>query len=302
MTVQSFGARLHESMRTRGRLCVGIDPHAALLAQWGLADDVAGLERFALTAVEAIAPVAGVVKPQSAFFERFGSRGIAVLERVIAESRAGRRAGPAGREAGRHRLHHPGLRRCLPRPRLDPGGGRDHRQPVPRLRVPGADGGDRPSARCGTLRAGPHLQPRGVAGAVRGVRRPQRGGHRPGPAARAQPRRGADGRLRSRWWARPWPRSRRTSTSTARSWLPGSARRAGRSPTCGGSSARAAPSVLPSSSREVLSAGPDTGALRDAVLRGNEAVAGPGGVSPAGSGWWTSPALSPPSIAARGAS
>ncbi len=29
-----------------------------------------------------------VVKPQSAFYERFGSRGIAVLERVVAESRA----------------------------------------------------------------------------------------------------------------------------------------------------------------------------------------------------------------------
>ena len=46
------------------------------------------LERFALTVVEAVAPVVGVVKPQSAFYERFGSRGIAVLERVIAESRA----------------------------------------------------------------------------------------------------------------------------------------------------------------------------------------------------------------------
>lgn len=82
-----FGARLHDAMRSRGRLCVGIDPHASLLEAWGLTDDVAGLERFALGAVEAIAPVAAVVKPQSAFFERFGSRGVAVLERVISESR-----------------------------------------------------------------------------------------------------------------------------------------------------------------------------------------------------------------------
>ncbi|MBA3781571.1 MAG: orotidine-5'-phosphate decarboxylase, partial [Nocardioides sp.] len=59
-----------------------------LLHDWGLNDDVAGLERFALTVVEAVAPVVGVVKPQSAFYERFGSRGVAVLERVIAESRA----------------------------------------------------------------------------------------------------------------------------------------------------------------------------------------------------------------------
>ncbi len=38
--------------------------------------------------VEAVAPYVSVVKPQSAFYERFGSRGVAVLERVIAESRA----------------------------------------------------------------------------------------------------------------------------------------------------------------------------------------------------------------------
>ncbi|KQP67242.1 orotidine-5'-phosphate decarboxylase [Nocardioides sp. Leaf285] len=71
----------------RGRLCVGIDPHAALLRAWGLDDDVAGLERFALSATEALAPYCSVLKPQSAFFERFGSRGVAVLERVVATAR-----------------------------------------------------------------------------------------------------------------------------------------------------------------------------------------------------------------------
>ena len=84
----TFGARLHAAIADRGPFCVGIDPHAALLRDWGLSDDVAGLESFAMGVVEAVAPVASVVKPQSAFFERFGSRGIAVLERVIAESRA----------------------------------------------------------------------------------------------------------------------------------------------------------------------------------------------------------------------
>ncbi|RYB91804.1 orotidine-5'-phosphate decarboxylase [Nocardioides oleivorans] len=83
-----FGTRLAQAIEERGRFCVGIDPHVALLEEWGLADDVASLERFALTVVEAVAPVVGVVKPQSAFYERFGSRGIAVLERVVAESRA----------------------------------------------------------------------------------------------------------------------------------------------------------------------------------------------------------------------
>ncbi len=84
----TFGTRVHAAIAARGPLCAGIDPHAALLREWGLADDVAGLERFALTAVEGLAPHVSVVKPQSAFYERFGSRGIAVLERVIAESRA----------------------------------------------------------------------------------------------------------------------------------------------------------------------------------------------------------------------
>ena len=84
----TFGSRLHAAIEARGSFCVGIDPHSALLLDWGLTDDVAGLETFALTVVEAVAPYVSVVKPQSAFYERFGSRGIAVLERVIAESRA----------------------------------------------------------------------------------------------------------------------------------------------------------------------------------------------------------------------
>ena len=83
-----FGARFAAALAERGQFCVGIDPHAGLLREWGLDDTVEGLERFALTAVEAVAPYCSVVKPQSAFYERFGSRGIAVLERVIAESRA----------------------------------------------------------------------------------------------------------------------------------------------------------------------------------------------------------------------
>src|SRR3954465_15742606 len=84
----TFGARLHAAMRDRGPLCAGIDPHAGLLHEWDLDDDVAGLERFAMTAAEALAPGVAVVKPQSAFYGRFGSRGIAVLERLITTCRA----------------------------------------------------------------------------------------------------------------------------------------------------------------------------------------------------------------------
>ncbi|MBI3689005.1 MAG: orotidine-5'-phosphate decarboxylase [Actinobacteria bacterium] len=86
--VEAFGSRLHAALVRRGPLCVGIDPHPELLAAWRVGSDVAGLERFTLGAVEALADRVAVVKPQAAFFERYGARGIAVLERVIAAARA----------------------------------------------------------------------------------------------------------------------------------------------------------------------------------------------------------------------
>ncbi|MFD4206645.1 orotidine-5'-phosphate decarboxylase [Micromonospora tulbaghiae] len=85
--METFGARLHRAVAERGPLCVGIDPHPGLLAAWGLSDDVAGLERFCATVVEAIGDRVAVVKPQSAFFERFGARGVGVLESTIRQLR-----------------------------------------------------------------------------------------------------------------------------------------------------------------------------------------------------------------------
>jgi orotidine-5'-phosphate decarboxylase len=79
----SFGVRLRAATDRLGPLCVGIDPHRPLVEEWGLTYDLPGLERFAMTCVEAFAGHVAVVKPQSAFFEVFGSAGIAVLERTI---------------------------------------------------------------------------------------------------------------------------------------------------------------------------------------------------------------------------
>jgi orotidine-5'-phosphate decarboxylase len=87
LATKTFGERLHHAVAERGPLCVGIDPHASLLSDWGLPDTVAGLESFAFTVVEALADRVAVLKPQSAFFERFGSRGIHVLESTIRQSR-----------------------------------------------------------------------------------------------------------------------------------------------------------------------------------------------------------------------
>jgi orotidine-5'-phosphate decarboxylase len=81
--IESFGARLRVAMDEIGPICAGIDPHPGLLAHWGLDESVQGLERFAMTCVEAFAGTVAVVKPQSAFFERFGSAGVAVLERTL---------------------------------------------------------------------------------------------------------------------------------------------------------------------------------------------------------------------------
>ncbi|MFF0267341.1 orotidine-5'-phosphate decarboxylase [Kribbella sp. NPDC004536] len=77
-----FGASLRAAMDTRGPLCVGIDPHAHLLDAWGLPDTVEGLASFTYGVVDALADRVAVFKPQSAFFERFGSAGVAVLEQA----------------------------------------------------------------------------------------------------------------------------------------------------------------------------------------------------------------------------
>ncbi|MDQ7907977.1 orotidine-5'-phosphate decarboxylase [Phytohabitans sp. ZYX-F-186] len=81
--METFGARLRRAMDERGPLCVGVDPHPSLLAAWGLRDDPDGLATFCGRVVAAVEDRVAIVKPQSAFFERHGSRGIATLESTI---------------------------------------------------------------------------------------------------------------------------------------------------------------------------------------------------------------------------
>jgi orotidine-5'-phosphate decarboxylase len=84
---QTFGERLQEHIRELGPLCVGVDPSSQLLLTWERTDSVEGLEFFALAVLEAVIGVAVAIKPQVAFFERFGSSGYRVLERLITEAR-----------------------------------------------------------------------------------------------------------------------------------------------------------------------------------------------------------------------
>lgn len=82
-----FGQRLTQALAEYGPLCVGLDPHPHLLAQWDLADDPAGLREFSLRALDAAAGRCAAVKPQSAFYERHGAAGVAVLEETLAACR-----------------------------------------------------------------------------------------------------------------------------------------------------------------------------------------------------------------------
>lgn len=82
-----FGSRMKAARDAYGPLCAGIDPHASLLEKWGLPDSVDGLERFAAICTEAFAGQVGFIKPQSAFFERFGARGVMILETLLQDFR-----------------------------------------------------------------------------------------------------------------------------------------------------------------------------------------------------------------------
>lgn len=61
---------------------MGIDPHAALLEAWGLEDSILGLEKFANLTLDAAVGRVGIIKPQVSFFERHGSAGFLVLEKL----------------------------------------------------------------------------------------------------------------------------------------------------------------------------------------------------------------------------
>lgn len=82
-----FGQRLQQAVAEHGPIVAGIDPHASLLQDWGLPDTPAGLRTFSLRTLEAVAGQVAAIKPQSAFYERHGSAGVAVLEDLLAQAR-----------------------------------------------------------------------------------------------------------------------------------------------------------------------------------------------------------------------
>lgn len=84
----TFVESITTALAGKRHLCVGIDPHASLLNDWGLPDSAAGAERMGRSVLEAAAGQAACVKPQVAFFERFGAAGYTALERVLSDARS----------------------------------------------------------------------------------------------------------------------------------------------------------------------------------------------------------------------
>ena len=92
----SFNDRLCDGVRRFGPLCVGIDPRWEMLPK-GLRDDLSdhtpieraalAIERFSLRVLELIEPYAGIIKPQSAFFEQFGPRGMEALASILRQAK-----------------------------------------------------------------------------------------------------------------------------------------------------------------------------------------------------------------------
>jgi orotidine-5'-phosphate decarboxylase len=78
-----FADRALEALSRCGPLVFGLDPSGDLLIEWGLGDTPDGLERFVDIAVDAVVGTVGIVKPQAAFYERHGWRGIRSLARLV---------------------------------------------------------------------------------------------------------------------------------------------------------------------------------------------------------------------------
>lgn len=83
---ESFSRKVETAFDKFGPLCVGIDPHAELLEEAGLPDSTDGLRNFSMQLLDQLEGVVGIIKPQVAFYERFGSVGFAVLEEVCSEA------------------------------------------------------------------------------------------------------------------------------------------------------------------------------------------------------------------------
>ena len=85
--MNSYQKRLGEALK-KSQLCVGIDPSETELEAFGLPDTAIGARDYALKIIDASVDRVAIIKPQVAYFERFGSAGYFALEEVYTEARA----------------------------------------------------------------------------------------------------------------------------------------------------------------------------------------------------------------------
>jgi orotidine-5'-phosphate decarboxylase len=88
MTLSPFPARLSANIQAQGPLCVGIDPSAQTLRACSLPDSAEGALAFGQRILNAGEGLLAIAKPQSAYFERFGSAGWRSLETLIVAAHA----------------------------------------------------------------------------------------------------------------------------------------------------------------------------------------------------------------------
>jgi orotidine-5'-phosphate decarboxylase len=83
----TFASRFAAARSEHGPLAWGLDPSGTILDGWALGDTPDGLDHFADIALSAATGTVGLVKLQSAFYERHGWRGFRTLQRLIADGR-----------------------------------------------------------------------------------------------------------------------------------------------------------------------------------------------------------------------
>ena len=87
--IGNFADRLLEAIERAGSpVCVGIDPVCERLPSDfdKVPDPVRAIEQFSRVVIEIVAGIVPAVKVQIAYFERYGSEGVAAYERIVADA------------------------------------------------------------------------------------------------------------------------------------------------------------------------------------------------------------------------
>lgn len=87
---QHFADRLLDACKIKGApVCVGLDPVLERLPdRFDKNDPISAIELYCLGVIDAVCDIVPAVKPQSACFERYGAKGVAVYHEVVAHAKA----------------------------------------------------------------------------------------------------------------------------------------------------------------------------------------------------------------------